>query len=228
MLIMMTTPVFSAELDTKSADATLACPDDSILNNRESLKAAAVKATGDAYIYKKSNECGREVCRTNDYMMKKSNIIVSSSRGDWSCALLPGNKQRKSIVGLVRNDDIVIYQDNSPLNWTGIWVAHEYAFLKISKNKNNIDLNVDGGSYYGAGDNIKFGSIDGKATPISNSLIVRDRDPNYGCEIIATFVGQYLLVNDNMKCGYMNVRFSGIYEKVGKRYDIKKFRPQAP
>lgn len=63
---------------------------------------------------------------------------------------------------------------------------------------------------------VHFGGVDGESKPQGNYLRVEERDKSghlSGCQVAMRLIGPYLVVLDNNRCGAMNVRFSGLWQK---------------
>ena len=65
-------------------------------------------------------------------------------------------------------------------------------------------------------DNVHVGEIDGRYAPENGMIKYSDGDDEYDCKMTMRLVGRYLVVADNLKCGGVNVTFSGVYTKRKK------------
>jgi hypothetical protein len=52
----------------------------------------------------------------------------------------------------------------------------------------------------------------GTAAPTGNTVVFAGGTPDE-CRVVLTLLPPFLLAADNMKCGGMNVSFSGVYRK---------------
>jgi hypothetical protein len=63
---------------------------------------------------------------------------------------------------------------------------------------------------------VHFGGVHGESKPQGNYLRVEERDKSghpSGCQVSITLIGPYLVVLDNNRCGGLNVRFSGLWQR---------------
>lgn len=68
--------------------------------------------------------------------------------------------------------------------------------------------------------NVHDGEMDGTSKPAGTLLTLpaaserrKDFDPSLECVASLRLVGPYLLVEDNLRCGGMNVTFTGAYRR---------------
>ena len=97
--------------------------------------------------------------------------------------------------------------------WLGDW---KYGDNSISFTHNKLAgfLNVTGNAIWkGLGDNVHVGEIDGRYEPLNGVIEYSDGDGEYDCRATLRLVGNYLIVSDNLRCGGMNVTFTGVYLK---------------
>jgi hypothetical protein len=62
---------------------------------------------------------------------------------------------------------------------------------------------------------VHMGEFSGEATPTGGVLTYRGEEEN-DCEVTIRRRGPYLVVSDNLRCGGVNVTFSGVYVKVAR------------
>ena len=141
-------------------------------------------------------------------------VVVSRSEGDWACGYLTARKG--AAQGWVRSSDLrVIEADpNPPLTaWLGTWVLDENR-IRIERSRTSGKLSLDGEAYWRGGrDNVHEGAIAGEVTPQGNHAHYEEGSPE-SCNIDIALIGNYLLANDNSKCGGMNVRFWGVWRRL--------------
>jgi hypothetical protein len=65
-------------------------------------------------------------------------------------------------------------------------------------------------TWHGAGEMVNTGDLDGEATVQGNTAIYRKGE----CEATLTFGPATLTVEDNLKCGGLNVTFTGEYNRM--------------
>ena len=88
--------------------------------------------------------------------------------------------------------------------------------LLIARGKVPGTLHVSGRAYwYGANDNVHFGEVNADATPFGDTLHVVDGGDQGACVVNLVYrpATHIFDATDNMNCGGMNVRFSGIWQR---------------
>lgn len=140
-------------------------------------------------------------------------VVISRSEADWTCGYLTARKG--GAPGWVRSQDIsaIAADPNPPLTaWIATWVQAENR-ITIERSKTAGKVSLDGEAYWrGSRDNVHEGSIEGEATPRGNRLHYEEGSSE-SCTVDLALIGEYLLSNDNNKCGGMNVRFWGIWRR---------------
>lgn len=172
------------------------------------------------YFYKdEAADCpDSEKCKAKAYVVPGDQVLVSKTRGDFGCAWFAPSKGSPT-VGWIKMDSFrfpEIEQDASPRAWIGEW---KYADNSINFTHDKLagSLNVTGNAIWkGLGDNVHVGELDGRAEPKDGILKYSDGDDEFDCKATMRLVGSYLIVDDNLKCGGLNVSFSGVYTRTRK------------
>ena len=179
-----------------------------------SLSARSVKR---AYFHKDGRpDCNAGPdCTSSSYLVPGDEVVVRGELAGFACAWYPAAKG-VGTVGWISLEDIEFQRPPSdqPLpDWHGEWKYAE-STVKITDNKLAGWLNVTGDSYWkGLGDNIHIGEIDGRVEPKDGVAEYSDGDDEYDCKVKMTLLGKYLILDDNLRCGGVNVSFSVIYLK---------------
>jgi len=158
---------------------------------------------------------GAASCRTKAYLVNSDKVVLNREYGRFSCAWFAPAKGRPTI-GWIESADLAWAK--TPLTvglsqWLGEW---SYAENSISFTNNKLAgfLNVSGNAFWkGVGDNIHIGELDGRFEAKNGRLEYSDGDSEYDCRASMFVIDKFLIVADNMKCGGVNVSFSGIYLK---------------
>jgi hypothetical protein len=152
------------------------------------------------------------------YVVAGDMVIVGPRAGDAVCVAKP-NRQGATAGWVTEHQVQPQPTPPAPLAaWAGHWTL---------AGGNTIDLKAQGGALAvsgaacwpacngsGKGRVPNVGELDGKATPAGGRLrIGSDTD----CAAELWLVGPYLVVFDNLGCGGMNVSFTGIYQRAGRR-----------
>lgn len=186
----------------------------------ESFRIATVRAPrGErSYFYKdEPSECpyGR-ACRGRSYLVDGDRLVVSKTYRGFACGWYI-NRQGRETVGWIRTADLRIDDaDASPalVKWLGEWLYAENS-IRLSNNETAELLEISGDALWkGLGGNVHIGELEGRSKPVRNLLEYSDGDDEYDCKATMRLIGDFLVVADNMKCGGVNVTFSGIYKRA--------------
>ncbi len=169
------------------------------------------------HFYNDAAECpDKGKCQRKAYVVPGDEVVVSKTRGEYACAWFTPAKGSPT-VGWVRSSDLKLLEGpfDIPLGeWPGEWTYGENT-IKLAENGSDGWLSVTGNAFWkGIGDNIHIGELDGRAEPGNGILEYSDGDDEYDCKATMRLLVNYLIVSDNMKCGGMNVSFSGIYKRA--------------
>ena len=153
------------------------------------------------------------------YVIPGDLVIVGARAGNAVCVAKP-NRQGDS-AGWVTEYQVQPQPTPpaSPSTWVGHWTL---------PGGDSIDLKAQGAALVASGaacwpacntsGKLKYGpnvgDLDGKGTPQDGRLSIGSPDD---CQVEMWLVGPYLVVFDNLGCGGMNVSFTGIYQRAGRR-----------
>jgi hypothetical protein len=94
--------------------------------------------------------------------------------------------------------------------WAGDWNDRGHNWLYIASLPDSDRLRINGHArWYGNNDVIHFGRVNGDTVPGVAHLTATEGL----CTVYAQLVGRYLIAFDNTRCGGVNVRFDGVYQK---------------
>jgi hypothetical protein len=107
--------------------------------------------------------------------------------------------------------------DVTPKAWLGEWKFDDNR-IEFTENKLPGFLNVTGSAtWVGANPgNVHVGELDGRYKPQNGWIEYSDGNDEFDCRVRLRLLGGYLIVADNLKCGGVNVTFSGIYRRKRK------------
>jgi len=144
-------------------------------------------------------------------------VVIARSEGDWTCGYLTA--RTGAAQGWIRSQDLraVPADPNPPLTaWAGTWLQDKNR-ITIEASKASGKLALDGEAYWRGGrDNVHEGSISGEVTPAGNHAHYEEGSAE-SCTVDLALIGDYLLANDNNKCGGLNVRFWGVWRRARAR-----------
>jgi hypothetical protein len=151
-------------------------------------------------------------------------VIVDRVAGDWACAWFAGG--RVPTMGYLRVAELEFAAAPAATkgsDWVGGWEqvpagsGEPVATLLISLHHDG--LRIDGEAQW-------FGNVvDGERVVHVGSIEVEGLEANtdhtgfqppdeYECGASFRLVGDYLIADDNGRCGGMNVTFDGIYQRI--------------
>src|SRR5688572_6225266 len=198
------------------------CREGFFASDSQTYKVAAVIGSDRAYFFSDQREdCpGGPGCATKAYVVSGDQLVVSRSYGKFSCAWYTP-KKGYSTIGWVESGKLkALSLNNAPAisAWLGQWKYGDNQ-VTFTENKLRGFLNVAGeASWIGRGEgNVNVGELDGRFQPIKGVLNYADGDGEHDCKASMRLLGNFLIVSDNLKCGGLNVTFSGVY-KLSKRY----------
>lgn len=192
------------------------CRDGFFTRDSKEFKIGIVKGTR-AYFYGDDKDICPEgaACRRKAYLVPGNEVIVNRVRGDFACAWFSPLKGLPT-VGWLKVSDLAISsraRNNGTRAWLGEWVYEDNG-IEFTDNKLAGFLNVTGNAtWIGLNDNVHVGEIDGRYAPENGVIDYSDGDDEFDCKMTMRLLGRYLVVADNLKCGGLNVSFSGIYTK---------------
>ncbi|WP_423606208.1 hypothetical protein [Sphingomonas sp. MS122] len=107
----------------------------------------------------------------------------------------------------------------SPAGWTGDW-KFEDASIAITPGKRPGHLHATGTATWGGHDpervargGVNVGDFESDLAPRGDRMTYSQNDDPNLCRVDMRLIGPYLLVEDNNRCGGMNVTFSGTYRR---------------
>lgn len=165
------------------------------------------------------DECPRGAnCRQKAFVVGGDEVIVNRSYDGFSCAWYTP-KMGRPTVGWILTSDLSV-RDLLPAvsskAWLGEWTYGDNG-IEFTENKLPGNLNVTGNAtWIGLNDNVHVGEIDGRYEPKNGVINYSDGDDEFDCKMTMRLLGNYLIVADNLKCGGVNVTFSGIYTRKRK------------
>lgn len=162
-------------------------------------------------------------------LVEGDNVVMTSWNGDANACIAFVTKEGGTVTGTVPVAALQLIKQPQ-VDWIGHWEADGEKYLNISDTDDG--LNIVGDAMFGANDPasaaagaVNVGSFDVTLRP-KNAVVEFSEDENgaalpysddaNGCSVRITIVGDFLVANDNNKCGGMNVTFSGFYHRVTK------------
>jgi hypothetical protein len=178
-----------------------------------------------------------EACKRRGFLLPDDVVIAGPEINGYNCVtyLSPDAKKLKGKVaetnGFLPSGalSIVPLMPPKPADWIGTWTRTEEGEITIKALAGG-KLRVDGEATFGALDPdrlkrgaVNLGSLEGEAMPKGNTIGLGDGydgtkplalDMGGDCQARLRLFGRYLVVQDNLGCGGMNVSFVGIYIRL--------------
>lgn len=157
-------------------------------------------------------------CRLRAYLVAGDLVLIGTSNGTLVEAGFTSGTGRVTIGWLpARSVQRIPTPAATPAGWQGSWSSDD-AEIDIAPGSRG-RLTVSGEATWGSHDpervrrlGVNYGNFSGEAAPTGASMTIVDKDDS-GCRVSLRLIGPYLLANDAMQCGGVNVTFSGIYRR---------------
>lgn len=171
-----------------------------------------------AFIWSGEGNPWREDSKPSGWLVGGDQLVINRDREGYSCVWFI-SKTGRSTIGWVMTSNLLSPQvkfDASTRAWRGEWTYGNNG-IEFTEDKLPGNLNVTGNAtWIGLNDNVHVGEIDGRYEPKNGVINYSDGEDEFDCKITMRLLGSYLIVADNLKCGGVNVTFSGIYTRKGK------------
>lgn len=176
-----------------------------------------------------------EACKRRGFLTPGDDVIAGPNHGGFTCVtyISPDAKRVKGkfaeTSGFIPSADLAEVPPRAPTfqAWQGKWSRNEEGEITIT-GKADGKLAVHGEATFGGHDPdrvkrgaINAGELEGEASPRGNTLALGydglkplKTDMGADCMARLRLFGRYLVVEDNLGCGGMNVSFLGFYIKL--------------
>jgi hypothetical protein len=169
-------------------------------------------------------------CRRAAFLLPGDNVLVDEIEGGFACATFVSTRGVETSGWLPASalEFRPALAATAPGDWAGEWRRVE-ATIKLKAAGNQLE--ADGEATWGSLDpqrvargGVNMGEFSGSSRLRGNMLAFgegysgeRAPDDKGGeCHVRLRLFGPYILAEDNMRCGGMNVSFRGIYARAGK------------
>ena len=173
------------------------------------------------HLYQDEEGCpSAAACQTQTYLRRGAQVILNQIAGDWACVWHQG--QGEAVVGWVPFRQLVLKlppQASQLQDWLGEWRLLNVAALRLGLAPDFAFLTLSGEAFWqGAVVNgeavIHVGELRAsQLRPQGQQLVYRAGDESWDCRAEMTLLPPYLIVDDNLQCGGMNVSFRGVYRR---------------
>ena len=159
-----------------------------------------------------------DACRTNSYVIEGDRLVVGRSLGDFVCAFYPNYSG--GTAGWIRRDRLAIEAtDRAPplSRWEGDWTDGASADVTILTKDDR--TYIVGNAFWPARPEendwptIHIGEVEDRLAIDGNRANYADDNL---CQLELTVLPDFLLIEDNRKCGGANVTFSGVYTHANR------------
>jgi hypothetical protein len=180
---------------------------------------------------KRSCPSAARACSLRAYLVPGDEVLVDAAEGPYVCAFFKAQHETETRAWLPRAALQIAPPEAAPARqWAGKWERDREAQIVIKSDGDEVE--VSGSAMWGSYDRervrrgaVHVGDLEGKGRPRGQTLAIgydpdqsgfppeKDGPPD-GCAAKLELYGRYLVVEDNMGCGGLNVSFSGIYVRV--------------
>lgn len=169
-------------------------------------------------------------CRERAYLVAGDPVILGERNGGYVCASYRGAKGDLARTGWLPAEAVAAEPPPSVAldDWLGTWTQAE-GRIQVKRGDKPGTLSVTGDATWGLGDpervkrgGVNLGEISGTVTPAGdgasfamgeNATLPVAKGGEYDCKVWLRRVGPWLVVEDNLACGGMNVTFRGVYRR---------------
>ncbi|MEH3143809.1 MAG: hypothetical protein PGN34_00250 [Methylobacterium frigidaeris] len=171
-------------------------------------------------------------CRERAYLVQGDPVLLGERRGAYLCVSYPSARSGLERTGWLPAAAVAA-DPSAPepaSGWFGTWKRAE-AWIGITAGKAAGALAIAGSATWGAGDpdrvrrgGIHTGEIEAEAAPAAGALsfamgesatLPVEKGDADDCKVWMRRVGPWLVVDDNLRCGGVNVSFRGVYGRDG-------------
>ena len=202
---------------------------------------ATVTPGGRVHFVKGSEQPGcpgaSAACAMGAFVVDGDVVVVSTTTGDSACATFTGpGPKTVSTSGFLPRGQLGAPPVAAPINassaWAGSWSSGDERTITI-KPKSESRIAIEGGASWGSHDpeRVKRGGVNvgdiAAEVSITEGVVAfaidgdttkpfdLKRDDNSDvCRVKLWRLGPYLVAEDNLRCGGMNVTFTGVYRKA--------------
>jgi hypothetical protein len=167
-------------------------------------------------------------CKLRSYLVSGDEVLTNATDDSYVCARFKSKSLIERVAYLPhRALEIVPSQEPSIAMWDGTWRRDSEAEIVIKSHDNEIE--VSGNATWGGNDpervkrgGVNTGELEGTGKPRGQVLAI-GYDPDQSdfppaenaapdvCAAKLELFGRYLIVDDNGRCGGVNVSFKGLY-----------------
>ncbi|CUS46835.1 putative; ORF located using Glimmer/Genemark [hydrothermal vent metagenome] len=185
----------------------------------QDMTLARVRPGERAYFYRDDVEGCPSVtnrCRKRAYLVAGDVVLIGASRGGLIKAAYTNGAGQPTEGWLSRAlIQPIPSPPATPTAWPGYW-TFDTANIRIATGTRPGRISADGTALWGTDDpdrvrqgGINDGEFTGEAIITGNRALFSDED----CRVSVRLIGPYLVAADNLRCGGLNVSFSGFYRR---------------
>jgi hypothetical protein len=168
-------------------------------------------------------------CHEKDFVRPGDRIIASIAEGEFLCADHVNSRGVRRSGWLPRAAINLLPERTPPrVGWVGQWTGGPEQAITIAPTPRAGEFRFKGEASFGAFESgrpnreaiVSTGELEGRAKPSGNFVafttgndgtLPYDQGDEYDCRVKMRRLGPFLLVEDNGRCGGINVSFSGMY-----------------
>ena len=210
VIVWMISGVFPCGAQGKPTSACEFAYNGFALSPGEKVQIAEVAKKGGVQL----EACGASTACIQAPVAWQTPVQIYRQQGEWTCGYVSGRDGAGPAWIRTENLRVVSYDEHPPLAaWVGAWSGGE-VHVRLRAGSAPGTLQLVGSAVWHGKFTSNFGDTRGSGSPVGNHLHFVEEGPD-SCTIDMTLLGRYILAEDNMQCGGMNVRFQGIWRRVG-------------
>jgi hypothetical protein len=149
-------------------------------------------------------------CKLPSYVIENDVVVVNGkTHGEFSCVRYTASTDQSTTGWLKTVSLEPITATPPPGAWQGIWSTYD-STLVVSQSALDRGFIVEGEAYWYGVSTVHSGEVVARAEPFEAQLVLFGA---YDCQLTLTLLQDYLVVQDNKRCGGMNVTFDGVYTR---------------
>lgn len=236
MLVLLAAATGGARAQDRQASAKNECRRTPSLSEGPALGFGRITASGRTAFVKDGLEkrgCpdASAECRERAYLVTGDPVILGERRGAFLCATYRSAKDDDvGRTGWIPAEAVAVEPAASVAveGWLGTWKQAE-AQIRVTRGDKAGTLAVAGDATWGAGDpdrvhrgGIHIGEMSGTVVPVGdtasfamgeNGTLPVQKGGETDCKVWLRRLGPWLVVDDNLACGGLNVSFRGVYRR---------------
>ena len=189
---------------------------DTTIDQSEEFEAGRIDGRGPAQFSNPLPTCFSARCWNlkQSYLVAGDPVIVTSTTPDYRCVTY-ANPGKRLYWGWLPTGRVTLIKSGAapePLpRWLGVWQFRYNSITLTSIDGRTVQ--AKGNAAWVRAGIANVGEIEASGVPRGDMLILEEGDPSYSCVLKLLKIGNVIAAQDNLRCGGLNVSFSGLYSR---------------